>query len=306
MLTALMLTTHRLQNLQITISLTHIGVKYMESSSKNGRKWVLKVLTRVPRQSLTCIITSSYYFQKVMSHLILRPNRMLIVCVPRNQVYTHTVQKMGTELPMSQYNIFFTRIMSYKRLIEHSQEYSSGRLHNSTDNRPGVIACLKHLIKESKISFNFWAAGLSSMRKIARLSTLMVGTQQVVGKIWYAWHNIKDKAITKLYAEKQLHIDSLILSILFTMWYQPYDKVNHLAKTISYFTFSSIGYTTQITVAHCNLPTRHNQSKLYQNPLIMWGLQTSHNCEHDYHDSLHSVEVYTLYPRVVIPSPFDD
>jgi hypothetical protein len=43
-----------------------------------------------------------------MSHPVLRPNRMLIVCVPRNQVYTHTVQKMGTESPMSQYNIFIT------------------------------------------------------------------------------------------------------------------------------------------------------------------------------------------------------
>jgi hypothetical protein len=32
----------------------------------------------------------------VVSHLILMPNRMLLVCVPRNQVYTHTVWKMDT------------------------------------------------------------------------------------------------------------------------------------------------------------------------------------------------------------------
>jgi hypothetical protein len=38
----------------------------------------------------------------------------------------------------------------------------------------------------------------------------MVGTQQVVGNIWHADHNIKDKAIIRLYAEKQLHLDSLI------------------------------------------------------------------------------------------------
>jgi hypothetical protein len=31
-----------------------------------------------------------------MSHPVLRPNQMLIVCVPRNQVYTHTIQKMDT------------------------------------------------------------------------------------------------------------------------------------------------------------------------------------------------------------------
>jgi hypothetical protein len=54
-----------------------------------------------------------------------------------------------------------------------------------------------------------------------------------------------DKAITRLYAEKQLCIHSLTLSILFTMCCQFYDKVNHHAKTISYFTISSIGYTTQ-------------------------------------------------------------
>jgi hypothetical protein len=32
-----------------------------------------------------------------MSHSILRPNRMLIVCVPRNQVYTHIIQEMDTK-----------------------------------------------------------------------------------------------------------------------------------------------------------------------------------------------------------------
>jgi hypothetical protein len=31
------------------------------------------------------------------------------------------------------------------------------------------------------------------------------------GKIGYVGHNIKDKTITKLYVEKKLHIDSLIL-----------------------------------------------------------------------------------------------
>jgi hypothetical protein len=32
-----------------------------------------------------------------LSHPDFRPNRMLIVCVPTNQVSTHTVQKMDTE-----------------------------------------------------------------------------------------------------------------------------------------------------------------------------------------------------------------
>jgi hypothetical protein len=37
------------------------------------------------------------YCKKPMSHPVLRPNQMLIVCVPRNQVYTHTMHKMNTE-----------------------------------------------------------------------------------------------------------------------------------------------------------------------------------------------------------------
>jgi hypothetical protein len=39
----------------------------------------------------------------------------------------------------------------------------------------------------------------------------MVDTQQMVRKIWYATYIIKNKVITRLYAEKQLHIDTLIL-----------------------------------------------------------------------------------------------
>jgi hypothetical protein len=35
--------------------------------------------------------------EKLVSHRVLRLNQMLIVCVPRNQVYTHIVQKMNTE-----------------------------------------------------------------------------------------------------------------------------------------------------------------------------------------------------------------
>jgi hypothetical protein len=45
----------------------------------------------------------------------------------------------------------------------------------------------------------------------------MVGTQQVVGKICYAGYNNNHKVATRLCAEKQLHIDLLSLSILFTM-----------------------------------------------------------------------------------------
>jgi hypothetical protein len=64
----------------------------------------------------------------------------------------------------------------------------------------------------------------------------MVDTQQVVRKICYACHNIKDKAITRLYAEKQLRIDSYILCDINSR----HDKVNHLAKAIGYLTQSQM------------------------------------------------------------------
>jgi hypothetical protein len=38
-----------------------------------------------------------HFFRDHVSHPFLRPNQMLIVCVPRNQVYIHTVQKMDIE-----------------------------------------------------------------------------------------------------------------------------------------------------------------------------------------------------------------
>jgi hypothetical protein len=45
------------------------------------------------------------------------------------------------------------------------EDAAAERLHNSTGNRPGVIAHLELLTEESQIFFSFWAAGLSSMEK---------------------------------------------------------------------------------------------------------------------------------------------
>jgi hypothetical protein len=53
----------------------------------------------------------------------------------------------------------------------------------------GVTRSLELLIKEFQSIFSFWAAGLSSRGKIARLSALMVGTQEGQEKydmqVWY-------------------------------------------------------------------------------------------------------------------------
>jgi hypothetical protein len=51
--------------------------------------------------------------------------------------------------------------------------------HNSIGNQPEAIPRLEHHIEVLQIFFRFWATGLYSRGKIARLTTLMVGTQQV-------------------------------------------------------------------------------------------------------------------------------
>jgi hypothetical protein len=51
--------------------------------------------------------------------------------------------------------------------------------HNSIGNRPGVITHLELLIKESKKLLQLLSSRFEWQGKIARLSTLMVGTQQV-------------------------------------------------------------------------------------------------------------------------------
>jgi hypothetical protein len=50
---------------------------------------------------------------------------------------------------------------------------------NSMGNWPGAIAGLEDHNEVLHIFFSFWVAGLYGRGKIARLSTLMVGTQQV-------------------------------------------------------------------------------------------------------------------------------
>jgi hypothetical protein len=57
--------------------------------SKHGKKKFCGFLKNVK--------VSSDYSTNVLSHPILRLNRLLIVCVCRNQVYTHTIWKMDIE-----------------------------------------------------------------------------------------------------------------------------------------------------------------------------------------------------------------
>jgi hypothetical protein len=59
------------------------------------------------------------------------------------------------------------------------EDAAAERHHNSTGNRLGVIARLELLIRESKNLFQLLSSKFVQQGEIARLSTLMVGTQQV-------------------------------------------------------------------------------------------------------------------------------
>jgi hypothetical protein len=56
---------------------------------------------------------------------------------------------------------------------------NSGRLQNTTVIATRAAHILELLIKEFQSIFTFWVAGFYSRSEIARLSTLMVDTQQV-------------------------------------------------------------------------------------------------------------------------------
>jgi hypothetical protein len=70
-------------------------IKKMVHSICRRRAHSLAALHRVPLfdkpDGAVRVPTTGESPPSLVSHLILRPNRMLIVCVPRNQVYTHTV-----------------------------------------------------------------------------------------------------------------------------------------------------------------------------------------------------------------------
>jgi hypothetical protein len=83
-------------------------------------------------------------------------------------------------------------------------------------------------------------------------------------------------------------------------------KLKHLAKTIGYYNFFIYGLHHTIHSYPMWLTNQTMNPNHPKTPLIMRGLRTTHNREPDYHDSLHSIEVYTLYPQVVILSPFSD
>jgi hypothetical protein len=70
-----------------------------------------------------------------LSHLVLRPTRMFIVCMFRNQVYTHTIQKwIQNNQCHNIYNIYY-RIMSLQKTKSNTlRSIAAERHHNTTSN----------------------------------------------------------------------------------------------------------------------------------------------------------------------------
>jgi hypothetical protein len=73
----------------------------LSSRIPDSAPWERLSLVRLPGQLEDTHIVLPLFVRcplpGVLSHLGLKPNRMLIVCVPMNQVFTHTIQKIDTE-----------------------------------------------------------------------------------------------------------------------------------------------------------------------------------------------------------------
>jgi hypothetical protein len=85
---------------------------------------------------------------------------------------------------MSQkYSIYYMNNVLHKTKSSTLGSITTEIHHNSTDNRPMEIAHLEHPIVVLQSLLRLLSIRFEWQGKIVRLSTHMVGTQQVVGKI---------------------------------------------------------------------------------------------------------------------------
>jgi hypothetical protein len=103
---------------------------------------------------------------------------------------THRMHDPGSIVPYIRPKVFTDKQLSWikynyyinnvsKDYDDSQVKWNNRRLHNATGTTTGATHSLELLAEEFQSTFSFWAAGLSSRGKIARLSTLMVGTPQV-------------------------------------------------------------------------------------------------------------------------------
>jgi hypothetical protein len=82
-----------------------------------------------------------------VSHPVLRLNRMLIVCVPRNSLHTYRTEIGYRITNVTIYSIYYWIISLQKTKSNTLRSIAEERHHNSTGNRPGAIARLEHHIE---------------------------------------------------------------------------------------------------------------------------------------------------------------
>jgi hypothetical protein len=95
------------------------------------------------------------------------------------------------QMPWIKYNYYINDVP--KDYDDSQVKGNSEKLHNSKGTATGATCSLELLVIEFQSIFSFWAAGLSSGGKIARLSTFMVGTQQVQEIMIYKGNNKVNK-----------------------------------------------------------------------------------------------------------------
>jgi hypothetical protein len=114
-----------------------------------------------------------------VSYLVFIPKQSTHCMHDPGSIVPHKRLKVFTDTQMSwiKYNYYYINSVSKDWWL--SVEQNSGTLHNTTGTTTEATHSLYFRVEEFQSILSFWAAGSSSKGKIARLSTLMVGTRQV-------------------------------------------------------------------------------------------------------------------------------
>jgi hypothetical protein len=101
------------------------------------------------------------------------------VCAQKSSLHIYRTENGYRITNVTIYSIYY-RIMSLQKTKSNTLErIAVEQHHNSTGNRPGVIAHLIHHIDVLQSFLQLLSNRFEWQGKIARLSTLMVGTEQV-------------------------------------------------------------------------------------------------------------------------------
>jgi hypothetical protein len=77
------------------------------------------------------------------------------MCAQESSLHTHRTENGHKITIATIYNIYYQIMSLQKTKLNTLECIAAERLHNSTGNRPGVIARLEHHIEVLQILFNF-------------------------------------------------------------------------------------------------------------------------------------------------------